>query len=140
MKNYYFTLLQQIIGIFYLLIFIIGYFTKTDVLVSLGGFGMLIFMTVMTMYEPSKLFKFLGFVISLGIIGYFFITIKKGIFVASAIFTFGQIFGLIHYLGQRNQIAKIMEENNISDKIGIREISGFVILIVVPYLISIFEK
>ena len=140
MKNYYFTLLQQIIGVLYLLIFIIGYFNKNDILISLGGFGMLIFIIVMTMYEASKLFKFLGLVIFLGIMGYFFFTIKKGIFVASAIFTFGQIFGLIHYLGQRNQIAKIMEENNISDKIGIREISGFVILIFVPYLISIFEK
>ena len=140
MKNYYFTLLQQIIGVLYLLIFLIGYFIKDDILITLGGFGMLIFMIVMTMYEATKLIKFLGCVIFLGIIGYFFFTIKKGIFVASAIFTFGQIFGLIHYLGRRNQIAKIMEENNISDKIKISEISGFIILVFLPYLINIFEK
>ena len=152
MKNYYFILIENFLGIGYLLLFLFAFFADNPLNIYIGGIGMLVFVFIMIKDESKKLSFFL-LICGIGtVIGYFISEWWLGTFWASAFFTAGQIFGIIHLLKNKNQIIDGIENGKIetddlvkfamtgkttdSDKLPQVEILLFIILLIVPYLLS----
>jgi hypothetical protein len=152
MKNYYLILIENFIGIGYLTLYLIGFFTDTLNLLNIGGIGMLLFMFIMIKGQPKNLSSFL-FVCGIGsLIGYFISKWWLGLFWVSAPFSAGQLFGIIALIKNKRQLIEQVEEHKIGnqelfkfamtgkttdpDKLAIIEILFFIGLIIGPYLIT----
>ena len=59
MKNYYLILIEHFIGIGYLILFLLGFFTDNLNFYHIGGVGMLIFMFIMVKGSSKNLTTFL---------------------------------------------------------------------------------
>jgi len=152
MKNYYLILIENFIGIGYLTLFLIGFFTNTLNLLNIGGIGMILFMLIMIKEMPKNLFSFL-FMCGIGsIIGYLISKWWLGLFWVSAIFTAGQLSGIIVLIKYKRQLIEQVEELKIvnhellkfamtgkttdPDKLAIIEVLLFIGLIIGPCLIT----
>jgi hypothetical protein len=152
MKNYYLILIENFIGIGYLILFLFGFFTANLNFNYIGGMGMLIFMFIMIKGQPKNLSSFL-FMCGIGsVVGYFISKWWLGLFWVSAFFSAGQLFGIIALIKNKKQIIDQVEEQRIEtedlfkftmtgktadpDKISIIEILFFIGLIIGPYLIA----
>lgn len=151
MKNYYLILIENFIGIGYLSLFLIGFFTDNLSFINIGGIGMLIFMFIMVKGQPKNLSSFL-FMCGIGsVIAYFVSKWWLGLFWISAFFSAGQLFGIITLIKNKKQIIDQVEELKVGtedlikfvttgkatapDRISIIEILLFIGLIIGPYLI-----
>ena len=152
MKNYYLILIENFIGIGYLILFLIGFFTDNLNYINIGGIGMLLFMFIMIKEQPKNLSSFV-FMCGIGsLIGYFISKWWLGLFWVSAFFSAGQLFGIFALVKNKRQIIEKVEEQKIGnqellkfamtgkttdpDKIAIIEILFFIGLIIGPYLID----
>lgn len=152
MKNYYLILFENFIGIGYLILFLIGFFTDNLNYINIGGIGMLLFMFIMIKEQPKNLSSFV-FMCGIGsFIGYFISKYWLGLFWVSAFFSAGQLFGIFALVKNKSQIIEKVEEQKIvnqellkfamtgktadPDKIAIIEILLFIVLIIGPYLIN----
>ena len=152
MKNYYLILIENFIGIGYLILFLIGYFTDSFNFMNIGGIGMLLFMFIMIKGQPKNLSSFV-FICGIGsLMGYFISKWWLGLFWVSALFSAGQLFGIIALIKNKRHIIEKVEEQKIGnqelfkfamsgkttdpDKIAIIEILFFIGLIIGPYLIA----
>lgn len=140
MKNYYLILIENFIGIGYLILFLFGFFTDNLNFYHIGGIGMLIFIYIMVKGQPKNLFSFL-FVCGIGcVFAYFISKWWLGLFWISAFYSVGQLFGVVALIKNREQI-KTMNLANFAlsgmtsdpDKIGLVEILFFIGLLSVPY-------
>lgn len=143
MKNYYFILIENFIGIGYLILFLFGFFTDNLNFYHIGGIGMLIFMFIMIKGQPKNLFSFL-LMCGIGcVFAYFVSEWWLGLFWVSAFYTFGQLFGIITLLKNKERIKNM---NLVSyamsgmksspDKIELIEILFFIGLLIGPYLFA----
>ena len=152
MKNYYLILIENFIGIGYLILFLIGFFTDNLNYINIGGIGMLLFMFIMIKEQPKNLSSFV-FMCGIGsLIGYFISKWWLGLFCVCAFFSAGQLFGIFALVKNKRQIIEKVEEQKIGnqellkfamtgkttdpDKIAIIEILFFIGLIIGPYLID----
>lgn len=152
MKNYYLILIENFIGIGYLTLFLIGFFTDNLNFMNIGGIGMLIFMFIMIKGQPKNLSSFL-FMCGIGsVIAYFVSKWWLGLFWVSAFFSAGQLFGIIALIKSKKQIIEQVEEQKIGtedlfkfamtgkttdpDRISILEIMFFIGLLIGPYLFA----
>lgn len=134
MKNYYFILIENFIGIGYLVLYLLGFFADNLNFYCIGGIGMLIFMFIMIKGQPRNLFSFL-FVCGIGcIVAYFFSEWWLGLFWVSALYTVGQLFGIRSLLKNKEQIMTGMKSD--PDKIELIEILFFIGLLIGPYLFA----
>jgi len=143
MKNYYLILIENFIGIGYLILFLIGFFTNNANFYNIGGIGMLIFMFIMIKGSTKNLTTFI-FACGIGaLIAYFVSKWWIGVFWVSAFFTAGQILSIGAIIKAKDQIENMnlvnyamsgMDSN--SDKIQITEILFFIVLIVGPYFLA----
>jgi|GEM_PF-967349 len=143
MKNYYLVLIEHFIGIWYLILFLFGFFTDNQSLYHIGGIGMLIFMFIMIKGQPKNLFSFL-FVCGIGcVVAYFISKWWLGLFWVSAFYTIGQIFGISALIKNKEQVKNMNLANfamsgmkSDPDKLRLIEILFFIALLVGPYLIA----
>lgn len=152
MKNYYLILIENFIGIAYLILFLIGFLGDNLNFMNIGGIGMLIFMFIMIMEQPKNLSSFL-FMCSIGAVVAYFVSVWwLGIYWVSAFFSAGQLFGIIALIKNKKQLIDLVESKKIEtddllkfaltgkttdpDKISFIEIMFFVALLVSPYLLS----
>jgi hypothetical protein len=152
MKNYYLILIENFIGIGYLILFLIGFFTDNLNFYHIGGIGMLIFMFIMIKGQPKNLFSFL-FMCGIGcVVAYFVSKWWLGLFWVSAFYTVGQLFGIRALIKNKEQLIEQIDEQKIEtedllkyamtgktadpDKIEIIEILFFIGLIIGPYLLA----
>ena len=143
MKNYYLILIENFIGIGYLTLFLIGFFTDNLNFMNIGGIGMLIFMFIMIKGQPKNLSSFL-FTCGIGsVIAYFVSKWWLGLFWVSAFFSAGQLFGIIidqveeQKIGTEDLFKYAMTGKTTDpDRISIIEIIFFIGLIIGPYLIA----
>jgi hypothetical protein len=152
MKNYYLILIENFIGIGYLILFLLGFFTDNLNFIHIGGIGMLIFMFIMIKGQPKNLSSFLFMCVIGSVAGYFISKWWLGLFWVSAFFSAGQLFGIIALLKNRKQIIDQVEEQKNDtedlfkfamtgktanpDKISIIEILFFIGLLIGPYLFA----
>ncbi|NGX84874.1 hypothetical protein [Aequorivita sp. KMM 9714] len=154
MKNYYLILIENFIGIGYLILFLFGFFTNNLNLYHIGGIGMIIFMLIIIKGQPKNLTSFL-IICGIGsIVAYFVSNWWVGLFWASAFFSVGQVFGIIALIRNREFIIKEVENQKIKtkdlvkfavtgkapdpDKLSIIEVLLFFSLIIIPYLLIIY--
>ena len=143
MKNYYLILIENFIGIGYLILFLIGFFTDNQSFYHIGGIGMLIFMFIMIKGQPKNLFSFL-FMCGIGcVVAYFVSKWWLGLFWVSAFYTAGQLFGISALIKNKEQIRNMNLANfamsgmkSDPDKLGLIEILFFIALLVGPYLFA----
>lgn len=143
MKNYYLILIENFIGIGYLILFLLGFFTDNLNFYHIGGIGMLIFMFIMIKGQPKNLFSFL-FMCGIGcVVAYFVSKWWLGLFWVSAFYTVGQLFGIRALLKNKEQIKNMNLANfamsgmkSVPDKIGLIEILFFIGLLIGPYLFA----
>lgn len=152
MKSYYLILIENFVGIIYLILFLLGFFTDNLNFYHIGGIGVLIFMFIMIKGQPKNLFSFL-IICGIGcLIAYFVSKWWLGIFWVSAFFTVGQLFGIRALLKSKKQLITQIDEQTIEtedlfkyamtgktadpDKIEIIEILFFLGLILGPYLLA----
>lgn len=152
MKNYYLILIENFIGIGYLILFLLGFFTDNLNFYHIGGIGMLIFMFIMIKGQPKNLSSFL-FMCGIGsVIAYFVSKWWLGLFWVSTFFSAGQLFGIIALIKNKKQIINQVEEQKIgtedlvksaitgkttdTDSISIIEIMFFIALLIGPYLFA----
>lgn len=143
MKNYYLILIENFIGIGYLILFLLGFFTDNLNFYHIGGIGMLIFMFIMIKGQPKKLFSFLFTCVIGCVVAYFVSNWWLGLFWVSAFYTAGQLFGIIALIKNKEQIKNanlanfaMSGMNSDPDKIQIIEILFFAGLLLVPYLLG----
>jgi hypothetical protein len=143
MKNYYLILMENFIGIGYLVLFLLGFFTDNLNFYHIGGIGVLIFMFIMIKGQPKNLFSFL-FMCGIGcVVAYFMSKWWLGLFWVSAFYTTGQLFGISALLKNKKQIKNMNHANfamsgmkSNPDKIGPVEILFFIGLLIGPYLFA----
>lgn len=143
MKNYNLILIEHFVGIGYLILFLVGFFSDNQSFYQIGAIGMLIFMFIMIKGQPKNLSSFL-FACAMGcVIAYFVSKWWIGLFWVSAFFTAGQSFGMIELIRNKNQI----QDMNLGDfarsgmksdpdKINLVEIIFFIGLLIGPYLLA----
>lgn len=143
MKNYYLILIENFIGIGYLILFLIGFFTDNQSFYHIGGIGMLIFMFIMIKGQPKNLFSFF-FMCGIGcVVAYFVSKWWLGLFWVSAFYSTGQLFGIIALIKNKEQIRNMNLANfamsgmkSDPDKLGLLEILFFIALLIGPYLLA----
>lgn len=143
MKNYYLILIENFIGIGYLILFLFGLFTDNLNFYHIGGIGMLIFMFIMIKGQPKNLFSFL-LMCGIGcVVAYFVSKWWLGLFWISAFYTVGQSFGIRALFKKKEQIKNMNLANYVMsrkksnpDKIRLIEILFFIGLLIGPYLFA----
>ena len=129
MKNYYLILFENIIGILYMFLFLYGNYVDNEILSLVGGIGTTLFISIITLGQPSKQLTLLFFFL----ISLFFTKSWVSIFWVSTFFTFGQIYSMINYVSTREDIIPFGGDN-----ISRIEIFYLLILIIVPLFIFFF--
>jgi hypothetical protein len=127
MKNYYLILFENIIGILYMFLFLYGNYVDNEILSLVGGIGTTLFILIITLGQPSKQFMLLFFFS----ISLFFTKSWVSIFWVSTFFTFGQIFSMVNYVSNREDIIPFG-----SDNFSRIEIFYFLVLIIVPFFVT----
>ena len=127
MKNYYLILFENIIGILYMFLFLYGNYVDNEILSLVGGIGTTLFILIITIGQPSKQFMLLFFFS----ISLFFTKSWVSIFWVSTFFTFGQIFSMVNYVSNREDIIPFG-----SDNFSRIEIFYFLVLIIVPFFVT----
>ena len=143
MKSYYLILIENFIGIGYLILFLLGCFSYNTNFYHIGGIGMLLFMFILIKRRPENLFSFL-FMWGMGCtVAHFVCNWWSGLFWVSACYTVLQLFGIRALLKNKE---KIKNRNLISFtrseikftpyKIGLVEMLFFIALLIGPYLFT----
>ena len=127
MKNYYLILFENIIGILYMFLFLYGNYVDNEILSLVGGIGTTLFILIITLGQPSKQFMLLFFFS----ISLFFTKSWVSIFWVSTFFTFGQIFSMVNYVSNREDIIPFGGDN-----FSRIEIFYFLVLIIVPFFVT----
>lgn len=143
MINYYLILIVNFIGIGYLILFLIGFFSDNLNLFYIGGIGMLIFMFIIIKEQPKNLFSFL-FMSGIGCaVAYFVSKWWSGLFLVSAFYTIGQLFGIRTLIKNKEKIKNLNLANfamsgmvSNPDEIKLIEIPFYIVLIIGPYLLA----
>jgi hypothetical protein len=134
MKDYFKVILINIIGLFQLILFLIGFFEKNQNYSFYGGIGTFIFISLMIVGQSRNQRGFLfaiilGCVISLLISKWY-----NGFFWVSAIFSVGQIPGFFLLLSNRKEMISIAKLDNPNQRISILDLLPSLIQIFIPYL------
>jgi len=135
MKSYFLILIENFIGIGYLILFLFGFFNDNLNLTIIGGIGMLIFMFIMIREQPKNLTSFLFMCVIGSLVAYFVSKWWLGLFWVSAFFSAGQFFSIIALLKNKKQII-YQAENKMNEKISFIEILSFTGLLIGPVLLA----
>ncbi len=130
MKNLLLVQSLNILGISYLIVFILGFLSEDDLQMILGGIGMIFVMTSLTLGQPRNQWTLFTWSV-IGCLTFLFISKWWiGLFVVFGIFTLGQFPSLILFTIKWKSQTKKIDKNE--DRISSFDFISVVILIFLP--------
>lgn len=134
MKVYYFQIIENLIGISLGALFLYAHFTDNTPLLISCGIGTFIFMTSQLSGQGRNQLGFLTMIFIGAIIGYFVSKWYYGALWVCALYSLGQIFGLLKIISSKDALVQMLNENDLN-RINIKESIGFIAMLIIPVFV-----